>query len=437
MNLRNFILPSLFVLCLYGCKVIDDPIPAGSSLEVPRLRSEVVDARSVKLSWHAILLCPGFNCPAWVDATFYDVFFRQQGEEAYELAATLASEVKSFVVSELEEGRVYEFLVRARRAGRETFTNSVVSSPFSIGQSNTVFMLPDATRIFMPVASPSGDVLAYVADYPVNPGANRPGQSIYLYDFQSGSHELIAASSFEPSWSATGDKLIYSTSRNLSAVGSPHYLPKHIEVYDRVSGERHKVLEGNYRSSYPVFGDSEYTVYFFSDSLEQWENGIWKLDVVRGEKQLILPRIEGDYVGHVSYSALTFCPFRGRLAYNRPVINERSWRLVYDVAGFETRDGYRKATWVASDGQDLLPAFNPFKEGWVAFISDRSGSNEVWVKQIDTGLKAQLTSFGQDFYIGFAGGSVSWGDGGEAIYVVGVNRDGDYEVKRVEVGNLY
>ncbi|WP_209329277.1 PD40 domain-containing protein [Lunatimonas salinarum] len=436
MNLRNLILPVLFVLCLHGCHVIDDPIPAGFSLEVPRLRSEVVDAHAVKLTWHANLLCPGFNCPAWVDATFYDVFYRKLGEEVFELVATLEPDQKTWVVSGLEDGKVYEFLVRARRAGQETFTNSVESAPFSVGQSSTVFVLPDASYVFSPAASPLGDVLAYVADYPISQGANRPGQNLYLYDFQSGNHELIALNSFEPSWAASGDKLIYTTSRDLSPVGSPHYLPKHIEVYNSVSGERYKVLEGDYRTADPVFGDSDNTVYFSSDSLEQWENGIWKLDVVRGEKQLILPRIEGDFVGHVSYSELTFCPFRGRLAYNRPVINERARRLVYDVTGFETRDGYQEATWVESDGQDLLPVFNPFKEGWLAFISDRSGSNEVWVKQIDTGHRAQLTSFGQDFYIGFAGGKLSWGDGGEAIFVVGVNRDGDYEVKRVEVGSL-
>lgn len=416
--------------------MVDDPIPEGFTLEVPRLRSEVVDAHSVKLTWHAILLCSGFNCPAWVDATFYDVFYRKLEEEAFELAATLETDHKTWVVSGLEDGRVYEFLVRARRAGQETFTNSVVSSPFSVGQSNTVFVLPDASHVFSPAASPSGDVLAYVADYPIGQDANRPGQNLYFYDFQSGNHKLIAENSFEPSWSASGDRLIYTTSRNLLAVGSPHYVPKHIEVYDRVLGTRHKVLEGNYRSSYPVFGDSEDTVYFFSDSLEQWQNGIWKLDAVRGEKQLILPQIEADYVGHVSYSALTFCPFKGRLAYNRPVINERARKLVYDVAGFETRDSYQEAIWVASDGQDLLPAFSPFEEGLLAFISDRSGSNEVWVKQIDTGFTAQLTSFVQDFHIGFAGGNLSWSDGGDAIFVVGVNRDGDYEVKRVSLRGL-
>jgi hypothetical protein len=437
MSQRILLLPLLFILSLHGCYVLDDPIPEGFSLEVPRLRSEVVDAHSVKLTWHSRLPCAGFNCPAWVQATFYDVLYRMLGEEPFEVVATLAPEMKCWVVSGLEDGRAYEFLVRARRAGQKTFTNSVVSSPFFAGESSTVFVLPDASHVFTPVASPRGDVLAYVADYPINQGSNRPGQNIYLYDFQSGSHELIAASSFEPSWSASGDRLIYTTSRNLLAVGSSHYVPKHMEVYDRVLGTRHKVLEGNYRSTYPVFGDSEDSVYFFSDSLEQWVDGIWRLDRTSGERQLLLPRVEGDYVGKVMYRALTFCPISGRLAYNRPVLNERSRRPVYDVAGFETRGSYQKDIWVASDAQDLLPAFSPFKEGWLAFISDRSGSNEVWLKQLDTGFTAQLTSFGEAFYIGFSGGNPSWGDDGEAIYVVGINRNGDNEVKRVSVRGFW
>lgn len=423
------------ILSIQGCEVIDDPIPEGSALEVPILSSEIIDANTVRLSWGASRLCAGWNCVPWVDASMYEVFQRFPGNIGDRRIASLNPDEKVFDVVGLEVGKPYEFFIKAKRARTETSSNRIMVAPNHIGTVSKIFGVPNSAYIFTPQISPKGNLIAYNGDFSADSADFVRGQNIYLYDLGNQRHTLVKENSFEPSWSLSGEKLLLSTSKGLPFF-SQGYRPKHIEIFDLGSKTFEKVVGNDSRNSYPVFDASMASVFYLSDSLEKWNDGIWETTRESQAKRIWLPKIESPGIGQTVYSGLAHSFHRDYLAFNSPYRENGDGMLTYNILGFDHSQSDQVIAWVESPWNDLFPSFSPFRDDLMAFISNRSGTNQVWIKNLETAALVQASNFGSDIYIGYAGSALSWGDGGDSIYLSGIKIGGGYEMIKLEIGNL-
>jgi Tol biopolymer transport system component len=113
-----------------------------------------------------------------------------------------------------------------------------------------------------------------------------------------------------------------------------------------------------------------------------------------------------------------------RLAYAVSRTNGNIWRV--DLGGPAHKPGI-PVKFIASTKQETWPAYSP--DGTrIAFVSDRSGSDEIWVSGSDGSNAAQLTSLGSPGMNGpqwSPGGEniafQSWPGGNNDVYVISAN----------------
>ncbi len=147
--------------------------------------------------------------------------------------------------------------------------------------------------------------------------------------------------------------------------------------------EAKRITSGNWRAQNPVW-TNEGGAWVFS----AWagaESALWRVDrsgASRPERlatlgnNLGMPAISRD--GH-------------RLVYVQKVIDSNIWRLENPLFAGKS-DPPRK--FITSTRRDEFPQFSPDGKK-IAFLSDRSGSLEIWVCDMDGSRPFQLTSFGK------------------------------------------
>jgi Tol biopolymer transport system component len=108
----------------------------------------------------------------------------------------------------------------------------------------------------------------------------------------------------------------------------------------------------------------------------------------------------------------------GRLVYAERPVDTNIWRI--DVSGSSAKS-MTPERFVASTRKEMFPQFSPDGER-ILYLSDRSGSIEIWVANADGTNPIQLTSMSAPIV-----GAPRWSPDGERI-VFDSNRDGRWEI---------
>ena len=138
---------------------------------------------------------------------------------------------------------------------------------------------------------------------------------------------------------------------------------------------------------------------------QQGVRGLWILPVTGGDLQRLAVAGEDSFYPSLSSRS-------GRLAFVREF---RDWD--FTRVAIERRSVHASASFPSSGRLDLDPAFSPDGRK-LAFVSERSGTREVWVSNADGGEAVQLTSFG-----GTTVGRPSWSPDGQflAFHAAGIH----------------
>ena len=228
------------------------------------------------------------------------------------------------------------------------------------------------------------------------------------------SPQLLGDSS--PAFSADGRTLVFSRFSDVG-LGDIYLLP----LSERLepTGEARRITFENRGAASPAWSQDGHSI-VFSDF-----NRIWRITAPgstgRESKPQILTSL-GEQVLGLSTS------HRGeRLAYSHLLYHSNLWRLrapVLDVspnAHDVIKPGTSGAPFIPSTRDDAMPQFSPDGKK-IAFMSDRSGNQEIWACDSDGSNSTQLTSFG--------GPNVStprWSPDGERI-AFDSNAEGGYDI---------
>lgn len=131
-------------------------------------------------------------------------------------------------------------------------------------------------------------------------------------------------------------------------------------------------------------------------------NGLWRIDANgNGSPSLIRAASEGTFFNHPSVSGR-------RLAYTQQSAQADIWSL----SRGSRYEAFQTSRVVSSTQEDTSPSISP-DGSRLAFISDRSGTPEVWVAQMDGSAPTQITSLnGPDIR------SVTWSSDGTRLSFV-------------------
>lgn len=421
--MKNFTLLFISILFFSSCEKFDDPIPDGSLLETPTLNTKLVDNNKVQLTWSSVQLCAGF-CTPTVPATTYEIWTKSlTSTTTYKLAETQAGQM-SFLVEGLEPGIKQEFFVIAKRANVSNKTNRVMVVPNELPASETIFEKEGFDYISYPKISPSGEQIAYSI---AQGESNIITHNLFLYDLQSKTEKFIHENGEYPSWSANSEKLvIVSNSQNASVI-------KEIEI---ASGTLEEVVSDSFQNYFPLYANADTTLIYFLDSLEEGDQSIisFNLSKEATNPKASLRDINDIEDGQLPLLGMDYSSEENNVAYSVTFPKETAIGFSYDVVGFALASPSALQNLVVSDWNDSNPSFSLTDPNLLAFISDRSGVAQVWIKNLSTQQLIQVTDFQESEWINKAIVGLSWS--GKKLYVNIQGSGGNTRLMEIDVSAL-
>ena len=382
-----------------------------------------------------IRICNGFNCIRnEVSASNYELFVKRPGAQNFERVIRLPSGTNQFLFGDVRMGEAYEFFIKSNRAGTSVDSNTVMIIPSSVPVLEVVFRLDlGGHALIHPRLSPLGNQVAYVSDVRfTESGEERRALSLFIWNKETQQHSLIKRYANQPNWSSNGKRLIYVTSEGLSqsAQGS---LPSHLEIFD-LEGEGFTLFSGGFHQQcLPSFSKDDEQVFFYSDSLSSDDFGLWQRDFF-GNTSPVFPSFRDPELitGLAPFFDLDVSRLTGMVALDH--LQSFNGRAAYQIFGFDMDNGGQKLDIMVSQWSDFSPSFSPFDPNKMAFLSDRSGSPQVWILDLVSGDLKQVTFFSAleaDYRVRNVGFTISWEDDGKALLIPVSSPGGGRELVKV------
>ncbi|TXE12481.1 PD40 domain-containing protein [Algoriphagus aquimarinus] len=419
--MRTIITSLILILIFSSCKKFDDPIPDGSVLEIPTLSTQLMESGKVQLTWTSAQICAGF-CPSTVPATTYEIWTKSLTSTTnYKLAETQAGQM-SFLVEGLELGVKQEFYVIAKRANVSNKTNRVMVVPNDLPVPESVFQKEGFDYITYPQVSPSGEKIAFAVSK-----AGGGSQRLFLYDLSDKSEKLISENGRYSSWSANGDKLVFVSNEG-NASG--------IKEYKVASNSVNEIVSDSFLSYFPVFGAGDTTLIYFLDSLEAGDQSIisYNLSEKATTRKNALRDVEDIANLNTPILGVNYSAEEKSIAYGVTYPKETESGFSYDVVGFTMASPSVLKNFVVSDWNDSNPSFSVSEPDLLAFVSDRTGNAQVWIKNISTQQLIQVTDFHESGWINIGIVGLSWRV--DKLYVNIVDQQGGTKLLRLDVSDL-
>jgi|GEM_PF-6280825 len=416
--MKNYTLLFLSLLVFSSCERFDDPIPEGSSLEVPVLISEIVSPTEVLLTWSSAQICAGF-CPSIAPASYYEIWAKSLASSIdYKLGEAPAGST-AYQIEGLEPGVVQEFFVIARRANVRNLSNRVMVAPNELPAAEAIFQKTGFDYITHPQVSPDGLKVVYALS---EAGAAGSSQNVFLYDLAGKSERLIRRNGQYPSWSASGEKLVFVSEAAETSVLSEFAL---------ASGTATEVMRNSYKMHFPIFGEDNETLLYFLDSLEAGESSFMELSKT---DTTFLHGVEYPENARPTVLGMSYSAESGQVVYSRSFPKDTPSGFSYDLVGFDLDNTEAVIDVEVSDWNDTSPSFAASDSDLLAFVSDRSGMAQVWIKNAATRQLVQVTDFqdGEQIIIGVVG--LSWS--GQTLFVNSANVQGTTTLLRIDVSSL-
>ena len=249
-------------------------------------------------------------------------------------------------------------------------------------------------RILTEVTGPqrfSGPFLSWTADskWLVAPASTtaRSGGGLALYSTDTGEQRPLTNPPIEedvgdtaPAISPDGRTLVFSRGSTESFYNVTLWL-LHLREGYKPLGKEEKVQTGNVRNLSAAWLPDGREFVFSSGTKANY--GLWRIALSTDA----IPRRINLEASNASEPAIS--RLGNRLAFVTRKDDLNIWRIDLTDAGRESKPN----RFIASTQSDVYPAFSPDGRR-IAFMSDRSGTDEIWICNSDGSNATQLTSFG-------------------------------------------
>lgn len=417
--MRSYKIHALVLLAVFLVKCEKDNLNQKNDNELftPYLTS-VRNDEEVTLKWTkpGCLYCGGCECYT-LDPICFEVMISYSGPTELTKYLTVQNNIFEVTIDNLTNGVPYYFVVRG------------VGLNGQYRESNTIMVIPDNPenlhQIFEHVDKYTGfgtfsrneSFIAYESDYTWNNG-NNSARSVFLADLSDKSEWLVEKNSYSPEWSPVENKIVYQ-SDNGEVQPWYGYTPTHIIVYNMVDSSFTKLTDGNSFNFLPTWSSDGNWIAFLSDKVGGNEYNLWKVPASGGAAV----KLTSDFndlndlamITDKSLRKPSWSPDGEEIAFSRiEMLNS----YVFNIFSVPSSGGSLD-TIISSQWNDYAPAFSP--DGLeIAFISDRSGSNEIWSMNLQTKKLRQITgSYEKWVYDSW----LDWSESGDKILFTGTSDD--------------
>ncbi len=363
-----------------------------NGLYTPYLISERSDG-AVTLSWGrpACLYCGTCSCPQ-LSPDHFEILYSDSDTSALTSYSVFGANLYDFefTIDNLENGKPYYFAIKAILSGRR-YTRSRIVMTIPGPSENVLPALEQVGNdVYQGAWSPDQEAVAYISDHSWNEGKNS-ARSLFYSSPEAGTGHLVEINASNPAWSPAGDAIAYQTSHGEIAM-TPGYLPTHLALYHIADDESSRLTEGNSVNFRPSWSPDGNWIAFLSDRAKGNEYNIWKVSSEGGDPvQLTSDFGDRDHLGIIddrSPGSLSWSHDGKNIAFERLAPLAHGYKsAIYTIS---SDGGGTPVALINSSWNDVRPTYSPDGNS-IAFLSDRSGSYEIWTMNLQTRTLKQLT----------------------------------------------
>ncbi|MDH6358438.1 hypothetical protein [Parabacteroides sp. PF5-9] len=382
-------------------------------LSVADLRKTVVGDHSVTFRWgeeniYSDFSTPGLQtrCMPYYNVslpTSYEIYQSSHPENGFEKIEEITyRDFVTHTVNNLPNGIPVYFYVKSIRKGFESRKTSTIMLVPGIEPKTELFYTGKSQSVIRTVFSPDLEKVAHVESH-------YSQESLFFSSInESVIIQLLAGSNSDPYWSYDSKQLLFTAnSFNLRLSEEPSY----ISLYDlETQAIKPLTKERDSRDRFPVFSKDNTKVFYFSYEVDSYQVGIRILDLetMEDEQFIDLQTFYFDFtqimtvIMAVTDQFILFEGYQDALTRVPPVPVPPPVSLyILSLEDKQIRPLF-PSLW-----DDKSPAVSP-DGNRVAFLSNRSGSYQIWVYDINLETYRQVTGsqnddeqYRYDHYIGW------------------------------------
>ncbi len=410
-NLKILII-CLILLTIWSCEK-DPVIQQGiDELYTPYLKSERKNEK-VTLIWGkpACNYCGGCVCPQ-LDPDHFDILMSTSNHSELNYYSTVSSNIFEVSIDNLVNGTPYYFAIKAvGQNGQYTISKTIMVIPNNPENIQPLFQTIDENSEHG-TWSPDESSIAFMGDYTWNNG-NNSSQSVFTSIPSTNEKWLIEKSSSSPEWSPIGQKIAYHT-HNGETQPWQGYTPTHISIYNIQDSTTKRLTAGNSFNFRPTWSPDGNWIAFLSDKAGGSEYNIWRIPADSGTAIQVTSDFNDltDLTNMTEYSPqkLSWSKDGNDIAFSR--LTKINNEYIFDIYSVPITGGSR-TTIVTSQWDDYCPAYSPNGSS-IAFVSNRSGLNEIWTMDLQTKKLKQITGSSEQWIFG-GWGKIEWSSSGDKI----------------------
>jgi dipeptidyl aminopeptidase/acylaminoacyl peptidase len=315
--------------------------------------------------------------------------------------------------------------------------NSVGHEGFP-AMSNTVMFIPSTNPGLKPLAAnPSipmelgsmatdGQTIAYVNRSFTWGNGMYGAMALFTVDRSTHVAGIVDTMASFPDWSPAAMQLVYCTDEHEQAVN--YRRPQQLALYDRETSQTTLLTQGNWFNGNPEFSpDGEWIVYT-SDEGHQDVFEIWKMKRDGSQKTQLTQgsNLSGNNYGNIGLGRPSWSGDGTSVYFSRMSENSAEDGIFRIPAGGGAPVAVIQSRWL-----DFASAVSPDNTK-LAFFSNRSGYDQVWLYDLETEEYSQVT--GQpDIYISPNWNKIEWLSNSALMFGAYLSVNNQYQLYEVEV----
>ena len=368
-----------------------------------------IDDTKTYLNW-AVLFDEMLRPYEFVNPDKFDIYIAQHDMSNFTKLIELNNdESYSYTVENLQNSNPYFFYLVSRKVGfKPLYSDTIMVIPDKRKEFEMLLMSDDNHTLWNVSIAQQKNKIAYVDGYYYWDGGSNccMATSVLISNMDGSEKELVKTNSYHPCWSPAEDKIVFY----FDGIHNVGWIPAQIALYDCETKSITQLTDDNYYNFAPVFsGNGELLLFQSSKNTPgTYETNIWLMN---------LKTLESFQVTDISGTSLR------TVEQPRWIDNDRFlFHGVYHGEKYQLFESSVSAKQISklfeSQWNDYTPSISPDQKK-IAFISNRSRTNQVWIYDMDSKSYCQITGYSNNESVG---GAIQWLDNSTIVFTINGNQ---------------